>query len=36
MRTNMDYLVLGHQLLLKPNQPPLKEDIDWRALFPLD
>ena len=36
MRTNMDILVVGHQLLLKPNQPPLKEDIDWRALFPLD
>lgn len=36
MRTNMDVLAVGHYLLLKGDQPPLKEDIDWRALFPLD
>ena len=36
MRTNMDYLVLGHHLLAKPEQPALKEDVDWRTLFELD
>jgi carbamoyltransferase len=36
MRTNMDYLVVGHQLLAKPDQPPLREDVDWRTLFELD
>ncbi len=36
MRTNMDALVLGRQLLLKEGQPALKEDTDWRRLFPLD
>jgi len=36
MRTNMDYLILGHQLLSKGEQPPLKESVDWRTLFELD
>jgi len=36
MRTNMDYLVVGHQLLDKKQQPPLKEDVDWRSLYELD
>jgi carbamoyltransferase len=36
MRTNMDYLVLGHHLLAKKEQPPLREDVDWRTLFELD
>jgi carbamoyltransferase len=36
MRTNMDHLVLGHHLLDKPGQPPLREDVDWRSLYELD
>ncbi len=36
MRTNMDYLVVGHHLLSKPDQPALREDVDWRTLFELD
>jgi carbamoyltransferase len=36
MRTNMDHLVLGHHLLDKKAQPPLREDVDWRTLFELD
>jgi carbamoyltransferase len=36
MRTNMDHLVLGHCLLEKTQQPPLREDVDWRTLFELD
>jgi carbamoyltransferase len=36
MRTNMDQLVLGPYLLDKQEQPPLKEDVDWRTLFELD
>jgi carbamoyltransferase len=36
MRTNMDHLVLGHQLLDKNEQPPLREDVDWRSLYELD
>ena len=36
MRTNMDYLVVGHQVLDKKQQPPLKEDVDWRSLYELD
>jgi len=36
MRTNMDHLVLGHQLLDKGEQPPLREDVDWRTLYELD
>jgi carbamoyltransferase len=36
MRTNMDHLVLGPFLLDKKEQPPLREDVDWRTLFELD
>jgi len=36
MRTNMDHLVLGHHLLDKKMQPPLREDVDWRSLYELD
>jgi carbamoyltransferase len=36
MRTEMDYLVLGSYLLNKKEQPPLKEDKDWRKNFGLD
>jgi carbamoyltransferase len=36
MRTNMDQLVLGHHLLDKKEQPPLREDVDWRSLYELD
>jgi carbamoyltransferase len=36
MRTDMDYLVLGHHLLDKKQQPPLGEDVDWRSIYELD
>jgi carbamoyltransferase len=36
MRTNMDHLVLGHHVLDKKEQPPLREDVDWRTLYELD
>jgi len=36
MRTNMDYLVLGHHILDKKNQPPLRDDVDWRSQYELD
>jgi carbamoyltransferase len=36
MRTNMDHLVLGHHLLEKKAQPPLRDDVDWRSLYELD
>jgi carbamoyltransferase len=36
MRTNMDVLVLGNQVLLKEEQPELHEDFDWRERFALD
>jgi carbamoyltransferase len=36
MRTNMDHLVLGHHLLARTEQPPLREDVDWRTLYELD
>jgi carbamoyltransferase len=36
MRTNMDYLVLGHHLLDKKDQPPLRDDVDWRSQYELD
>jgi carbamoyltransferase len=35
-RTNMDNLVLGPYLLDRTEQPPLKEDVDWRTQFELD
>jgi hypothetical protein len=28
--------VVGHQLLDKKQQPPLREDVDWRSLYELD
>ena len=36
MRTNMDVLVLGNQILRKEEQPELHEDVDWRELYELD
>ncbi len=36
MRTNMDVLVLGNQILLKDEQPELVEDFDWRERYELD
>ena len=36
MRTNMDLLVLGNQILRKGEQPELHEDFDWRERFELD
>ena len=36
MRTEMDALLLEDCLLLKPEQPPLEEDVDWRDLYELD
>ncbi len=36
MRTNMDVLVLGNQILLKGDQPELVEDFDWRDRYALD
>ena len=36
MRTNMDVLVLGNQVLLKQDQPELHEDFDWRERYELD
>jgi carbamoyltransferase len=36
MRTNMDALVLGNQLLRKEEQPELHEDVDWRERYALD
>lgn len=36
MRTEMDYLVLGHFLLDKKNQPEFHDNIDWREEFELD
>ena len=36
MRTNMDVLVLGNQILRKEDQPELHEDVDWRELYALD
>jgi len=36
MRTQMDYLVMGHHLLDKKEQPALREDVDWRTQFELD
>jgi carbamoyltransferase len=36
MRTHIDVLVLGNQILRKQDQPPLREDVDWRTLYELD
>jgi carbamoyltransferase len=36
MRTNMDYLIMGHCLLDKNEQQALAHDIDWQKEFELD
>ena len=36
MRTEMDYLMIGNYLLDKNDQPPLRDDTDWRKEFALD
>jgi carbamoyltransferase len=36
MRTHMDHLALGHHVLDKKEQPPLREDVDWRTQYELD
>ena len=36
MRTQLDVLVLGNQILLKEEQPKLVEDFDWRERYALD
>jgi carbamoyltransferase len=36
MRTQMDVLVLGNQILDKRDQPELVEDFDWRERYELD
>src|SRR3989442_9969172 len=36
MRTEIDLLVLGNQLVYKANQKPLEADVDWRKEFVLD
>lgn len=36
MRTEMDVLVLGNIVLLKEEQPEIKEDSDWREKYELD
>ncbi len=36
MRTEMDALLLEDCLLLKEEQPALKDDVDWRKVYELD
>ena len=36
MRTEMDNLVMGSFVLDKADQPPLRDDIDWRRVYDLD
>jgi carbamoyltransferase len=36
MRTDMDALAIGHFILHKDQQPPLKDDADWRKQYELD
>ena len=36
MRTEMDVLVLEDCILMKPEQPELGNDVDWRDLYELD
>lgn len=36
MRTDMDYLLMGHFLLDKKEQAPLMRDVDWKGKYPLD
>ena len=36
MRTEMDALVMEDCVLLKEEQPPLRDDVDWRSQYGLD
>ena len=36
LRTELDSLVLGSQILDKAKQPALQGDVDWRNLYALD
>ena len=36
MRTEMDALVLEDLLLLKEEQTPLEDDVEWREIYELD
>ena len=36
MRTEMDYLIMGNNLLDKTDQKPIAKDSDWRSEFELD
>lgn len=36
MRTQMDYLIVGNYIICHAEQPPLENDVDWRAEFVLD
>lgn len=36
MRTDMDYLVMNDILIDKTEQPPLRDDVDWKTEFQLD
>jgi carbamoyltransferase len=36
MRTEIDLLVLGNQLVYKADQKPVEADVDWRKEFVLD
>ena len=36
MRTGIDVLVLNHSILLKSEQPPWEETLDWKQEFGLD
>jgi len=36
MRTHMDVLVMDRFFLVKEDQKPLEEDVDWQSLFELD
>ncbi len=36
MRTEMDVLVLQDCILMKSDQPPLGDDVDWRDIYDLD
>ena len=36
MRTEMDVLALENCLLLKEEQPPLDDTVDWRSIYELD
>ena len=36
MRTNMDYLIMGHYLLNKEKQKPLSKDINWLKKYEND